>query len=1018
MALYYYAQNREDLLIRAFFPDVAAGTYVDVGANHPIIDSVTKLLYDSGWSGVNIEPQTALFDALREDRVRDLNLNIGVGPEPGQLVFTEFPQANGLSTFDRQVADRLRSVGGPTGPGVAVERVVEVRTLGAVIRDAGLARVHVLKVDVEGFEYEVLSGMDWSGVRPELVCIEANKIDPARDWRNLLSAAGYKSVFHDGINEYWLESESAYRRELFDYPEAVLPGSPIYFPAALALKEEIRASLRSEMAASPVEECRSLHLIFDAQLFQSADRHRGMGRYALSLIDALDTDGIHCTFIINSDLPALDSQSQQILEKRGEIIALQLLHAGSGFSFGQTREANRQILTEAVGRLSSKRPAGKAVFIIPALFSLGIHPVFPAAGTTNIVVFYDLIPYLFPSLYLKGPAGRDYSERFSEFYRADHYACDSQSAADDLMVHLGVDPTRVTAVLGASTLPVDVEPARPPCMDRQGRFVLVGGGFDPRKNNEAALRAFEGLDDDVIPVLTSRYPVETQHYLQTVCPRVLFTGEVSEAELLWLVDNAELVFFPSLYEGLGLPVLEAVERGVPVLSSRIPSVTEMSETAFRFFDPYSLTEMQDALREALASPRDRDSERPIAYAQILRRYNWSACVKRFLTAADSSRGADRRGRVAMLAPSPSAFSAVGKYALQMYAELSRHFEIDYYGEEGLPSHPGVRFNVLEHSGRYFPAVAFWQRASQYDHIVYHLGNSDFHATSAMNAFLLAGTAIVHDTCLDGAVASAIAGGIVPQEFGVLVAKLDAAFGLKLSSSLAWLAARQKLITTFSGYATGAIAEMPLDGASVEQMTQPIGVPGRHDESGPCCTVGFPGIVAASKGVGLARQLAEIPGVTVKVFGFDPWGLSSEVPVHDNVRFLRNLTDLQFDEELRSTDVVVNYRSVYHGETSRSTLEAMAVGAVVIVRRVGWFDELPDGVVVKVVSEEEVAPAVAALAADPDRRRRIGTAARAFLRENHGYGLHAARLAQVIRETSANQLPTLIEPALAGVQTAS
>jgi len=245
MTMYYYAQNREDLLIRAFFPDVAAGTYVDVGANHPVLDSVTKLFYDSGWSGVNIEPQTALFEALREARPRDLNLNIGVGSEPGHLVFTEFPQAHGLSTFDRQVADRLRRVGGPTGLGVAVERVVEVRTLGAVVRDARLARVHVLKVDVEGFEYEVLSGMDWTGVRPELLCIEANKIDPARDWRNLLLEADYIPVFHDGLNMYWLARESAYRRELFDYPSAVLIGLPIYFPAALALEEEIRASRRS-----------------------------------------------------------------------------------------------------------------------------------------------------------------------------------------------------------------------------------------------------------------------------------------------------------------------------------------------------------------------------------------------------------------------------------------------------------------------------------------------------------------------------------------------------------------------------------------------------------------------------------------------------------------------------------------------------------------------------------------------------------------------------------------------------
>lgn len=1013
MARYYYAQNREDLLIRAFFPDVAAGTYVDVGANHPVIDSVTKLLYDSGWSGINIEPQTLLFDELRKARPRDLNLNIGVGAEPDTLLFTEFPEANGLSTFDRSVVDRLRTVDQHARTGWAVERQVEVKTLATVIRESGLRHVHVMKVDVEGFEYEALSGMDWNGIRPELICIEADKIDPTRDWRVLLEDAGYTKDFHDGLNEYWLASESGYRRSLFDYPSAVLPGSPIYYPAAIALDQEIRGSLGLQLVGSPVEERRPLHLIFDAQLLQTSDRHRGMGRYALSLIDALDMEGMHCTFVINSDLPDLDADSRRILERQGRVVALPLLHPATGIPYGMARDTNRRVVTEAVGHLMLNRPADRTVFVIAALFCRGVHSVFPADGTGNLLVFYDLIPYLFPGIYLAGEHGRDYSERFGEFYRADHFACDSQSAADDLTVHLGVDRSRITPVLGASTLPADVLPTKPECAAALGRFVLVASGNDPRKNNEAALRAFDAAGTGLTPVLTSRYPVEVESYLRSICPSALFTGEVSDAELLWLIDHAEFVFFPSVYEGLGLPVLEAVDRGVPVVSSRIPSVTEMSETAFRLFDPYSLDGIQAALREAGASPRDRSVGRPESYAQILALYNWEACGRRFVKAAGKTRPAQRKGRLAMLAPAPGAFSAVGKYALQVYAELSRHFEIDYFGEVGLPARPPVRFNLLEYGGHYFPAAAFGERAGQYDHILYHLGNSDFHATSALNAFLHPGTAIVHDTCLDGLVASAVQAGLVPPELGVQVAAVDASLGLSQSRCLAWLITKQKLVTAFSGHTERAIIEVPLEGASVERLNQPVGVPDRWAHGRSSCTVGFPGIVGTSKGLALAEGVADIPGIAVKVFGFDPWGMSSEVPQHERVRFLCNLSDLQFDQELRSTDIVINYRTAYHGETSRSTLEAMAAGAVVVVRRIGWFDELPDDVVVKVDTEDEVVPAVAALSMDPEQRRRISTAARAFLRQHHGYANYATLLAELIRETSGKRPPTLVEPTLAG-----
>ncbi len=67
-----YAQNREDIIIDAFFKGKSSGFYVDVGANHPVVDSVTKLFYQKGWNGINIEPNPRMASLLIADRPRDI----------------------------------------------------------------------------------------------------------------------------------------------------------------------------------------------------------------------------------------------------------------------------------------------------------------------------------------------------------------------------------------------------------------------------------------------------------------------------------------------------------------------------------------------------------------------------------------------------------------------------------------------------------------------------------------------------------------------------------------------------------------------------------------------------------------------------------------------------------------------------------------------------------------------------------------------------------------------------------
>jgi FkbM family methyltransferase len=209
----YYSQNREDLILEAFFPDVEKGFYVDVGASDPDRYSVTKLFYEKGWDGINIEPIKRHHQSLKTRRPRDINLNIGVGGQNGELVFNEYVAGDGLSTFSTDTTDRDPHFTEEIYNSVKQYKV-DVRTLKDIFVTNKVKTIQFLKVDVEGFEYEVLNGNDWTKFRPEVICIEADR--NVSNWHSLLKSNDYKSVFDDGLNEYYVDTKTS-RAEKFDF---------------------------------------------------------------------------------------------------------------------------------------------------------------------------------------------------------------------------------------------------------------------------------------------------------------------------------------------------------------------------------------------------------------------------------------------------------------------------------------------------------------------------------------------------------------------------------------------------------------------------------------------------------------------------------------------------------------------------------------------------------------------------------------------------------------------------------
>src|SRR5438105_4245198 len=106
-----YAQNFEDVMIARLFDADYRGFYVDIGAAHPEVLSVTCHFYKRGWSGINVEPTSQLYSLLCAARARDINLQCAIGERAGHATFYIIPDFPENSTLERAVAERLAMTG-------------------------------------------------------------------------------------------------------------------------------------------------------------------------------------------------------------------------------------------------------------------------------------------------------------------------------------------------------------------------------------------------------------------------------------------------------------------------------------------------------------------------------------------------------------------------------------------------------------------------------------------------------------------------------------------------------------------------------------------------------------------------------------------------------------------------------------------------------------------------------------------------------------------------------------------
>ena len=217
-----YAQNYEDVMLLRALRNIEHGFYVDVGAQDPIADSVTRLFYERGWRGINIDPVEYWYRRLCEDRPEDVNLNVAVGNDPGPLKLFEVLDS-GLSTVDESFARRHEQAGFALR-----ERLVPCRRLDSILDEYRPGTIHFLKIDCEGAERSVLESVDLGRWRPWVILLEAtepsSQVPTYDQWEGLLTSSGYVFAYADGLNRFYVANEKQDLLAAFLVPPNVFDG--------------------------------------------------------------------------------------------------------------------------------------------------------------------------------------------------------------------------------------------------------------------------------------------------------------------------------------------------------------------------------------------------------------------------------------------------------------------------------------------------------------------------------------------------------------------------------------------------------------------------------------------------------------------------------------------------------------------------------------------------------------------------------------------------------------------------
>src|SRR5215472_1715730 len=255
----------------------------------------------------------------------------------------------------------------------------------------------------------------------------------------------------------------------------------------------------------------------------------------------------------------------------------------------------------------------------------------PPKNTKLTATIHDMTGHLMPELHTPGNVRAEASFADSVLRRAQRLIAVSENTRADAVRVLGLDPERIEVIY--SGIPEVYFGAQP--RPAYQPYVLFLGTIEPRKNIDTLLDAWQGFRlhndfDLIIAGATGWASEKTLARLRSQPPRgVSYLGYVPEDELPGLTAGATAFIYPSLYEGFGFPVAQAMAAGVPVITSNTSCLPEVAGGGALLVDPRSPTEIQSALEKLLTSPL---LQRQLGAAGRARaeQYRWEICARRSL----------------------------------------------------------------------------------------------------------------------------------------------------------------------------------------------------------------------------------------------------------------------------------------------------------------------------------------------------------------------------------------------------
>lgn len=808
-----------------------------------------------------------------------------------------------------------------------------------------------------------------------------------------------------------------------------------------------------------------MRIVIDLQGAQAANRERGIGRYSLQFARAVARHaGDHEVFIA---LNANFSESIEFIRAAFNGIVLQERIV----VWESPRSISGLDLSSEMRRKTAERTREAFLasldadwIVIASLFegfsddvasSVGVQVPLPTA-----VVLYDLIPFIHADRYLKDNPifERWYLEKLEHLRRANLLLSISESAGREAIEHLDFQPGAVVPIgtdcearFGSMALSDSQKAQLRSMYCIQRSFVLYTGGIDHRKNIEGLIRAYS-----LLPI-----SLRETHQLVVVCAvqtpdrerllrlsreagladgELVFTGFVSDDDLLALYNACKLFVFPSWHEGFGLPALEAMRCGKAVLAANTSSLPEVVGLEDALFDPFDSGAMAALIERVLIDDAFRHDLERHGLAQS-KRFSWDETALRTWSALETTARpvratpelelGHRRPKLAYVSPLPPEKSGIADYSAELLPELAKWYQVEMVAPqpEAIDSHIRALHPIRS-------VDEFRARAGSYDRVLYHFGNSHFHEHMFALLAEIPGTVVLHDFFLSGIQAHRDVHGIAEHVWAQALMEghgypavcerftaadpadvvwrypanlpvLQDALGVIVHSEFSRTLARHwygdnaaaewaviPLLRTPAAKGTRTAARQALGLQPTDLLVCSFGLLGPHKLNHRLLDAW------------LASPLAADPHAHLVFVGENHGGdygqnltrRMRESGLSDRIRITGWADTEAFRQHLAAADVGVQLRSLSRGETSAAVLDCMNHGLATIVNANGSMGDLDSTSVWMLPDEftdDALAEALTTLARQPDRRNALSEQAQATVRKNHAPDRCAQQYAQAI-----------------------